>query len=242
MALVGGVNLMITPMFHIGMGQAGMLSPDGQCYVFDQRANGMVPGEAVAVVLLKPLSKAVADQDHIYGCIKASGVNYNGKGNGITAPNPLSQAKLLQDIYDQYHINPETIQYIIPQSLGSKLGDPIEIQVLTDTFAKYTGKKQYCAIGSVKPLIGHTFAASGVVSLISMLMAMKHRTILAMNNYETSNEYIDFKNSPFMPNRENQEWLSPDNQPRIGAISTTGTNGTNAHAVIEEYLPREKEY
>jgi acyl transferase domain-containing protein/thioesterase domain-containing protein len=236
-ALAGGVNLLITPLIHIGLSQADMLSPEGKSYVFDQRANGMVPSEAVAVVLLKPLSKAISDKDHIYGCVKASGVNYNGKGNGITAPNPDSQAKLMKDIYDKHHIDPKYIQYIIPQSLGSKLGDPVEIEALTNAFGKYTDQKQYCAIGSIKPLIGHTFAASGVVSLISMVMAMQNRTILAMHNYESNNEYINFKASPFIPSLKNQKWEPTDNRPRMGAISTTGTNGTNAHTVIEEYLP-----
>lgn len=237
MALVGGVSLLISPLAYIGMSEFGMLSSDGKCYVFDKRANGLVPGEAVAVVLLKPLSKAILDNDQIYGCIKASGVNYDGKTNGITAPNPLSQVELLNGIYQKYHINPADIQYVMAHSVGSKLGDPLEVQALSTTFSQYTTKKQYCSLGSIKPLIGHTFAASGVVSLITMLLAMKHQTILALHNYEASNEYIRLSDSPFMLNTENQTWKTGNSQPRLGAISTTGISGTNAHAVIEEYLP-----
>ncbi|WP_139487920.1 SDR family NAD(P)-dependent oxidoreductase [Brevibacillus dissolubilis] len=237
MALAGGVNLMVSPMLHVGMGSVGMLSPDGTCSVFDQQANGLVPGEAVAVVLLKPLSKAIADQDHIYGCIKASGINYSGKTNGMTAPNPVAQAELMEQVYDRYQINPADIQYVMAHSVGSQLGDPIEVQALTSAFKSYTDEKQYCAIGSVKPLIGHTFAASGVVSLISMLMAMRDQTILALHNYESPNAYIHFPNSPFIIPTENTAWTTRPNQPRLGAISTTGISGTNAHAVIEEYIP-----
>ncbi|AOY76263.1 thioester reductase domain-containing protein [Clostridium formicaceticum] len=240
MALVGGINLMISPMMYIGMSNMDMLSLDGKSYVFDQRANGLVPSEAVAVVLLKPLSKAILDKDHIYGCIKASGVNYNGKSNGLAVPNPLSQAELMNNIYNKYNINPANIQYVLSHSVGSKLGDPIEVQALSNAFNKYTDKKQYCNLGSIKPLIGHTFAASGVVSLISMLMAMKEQTIPALYNYQSSNEYINFKEGPFFLNLENQTWTTENNQPRMGAISTTGISGTNAHAVIEEYLPRQK--
>ena len=214
-----------------------MLSTNGKCYVFDRRAAGLIPGEAVAAVLLKPLSKAIADRDHIYGCIKASGVNYDGKTNGIAAPNPVSQTDLLKNIYDKYRINPNKIQYVLAHSVGSKIGDSIEFEALTKAFKGYTSNKQYCNIGSFKPLIGHTFAASGVVSIIGMLMAMKYRLIPATFNYEFCNEYIDFTESPFIINTENQPWPTKDNQTRLGVVSTTGISGTNAHAVIEEYLP-----
>ena len=237
MALAGGVSLLMSPMPYIGLSEFDMLSPDGKSYVFDQRANGLVPSEAVAVVLLKPLSKAILDEDHIYGCIKASGVNYDGKTNGITAPNLLRQAQLIEDIYDKYDIDPDNIQYVMSHSVGSKLGDSIEVQALSNAFGKYTDKKQYCVLGSVKPSIGHTFAASGVVSLISILMAMKYETIPALCNYETNNEYINFAESPFTLYRENQIWEMKNQQPRLGTVSTTGISGTNAHAVVEEYIP-----
>ncbi|HEX3030050.1 MAG TPA: SDR family NAD(P)-dependent oxidoreductase [Clostridia bacterium] len=235
MALAGGVSLMISPAVYVGLSKADMLSPDGESYVFDRRANGMVPGEAAAAVLLKPLSKAIADKDYIYGCIKASGVNYSGKTNGITAPSPVAQAELFEDIYRKYNIKPENIQFVLAHSVGSKLGDCIEVQALTSAFRKYTHQKQYCAIGSLKPLIGHTFAASGVVSLIGMLMAMKNKAIPALLHYESNNEYINFLESPFIVNKENVEWTVKNGQPRLGVISTTGISGTNAHAVIEEY-------
>ncbi len=235
MVLAGGVSLMISPAVYVGLSKADMLSPDGESYVFDRRANGLVPGEAAAAVLLKPLSKAIADKDYIYGCIKASGVNYSGKTNGITAPSPVAQAELLEDTYKKYNIQPENIQFVLAHSVGSKLGDCIEVQALTSAFRKYTHQKQYCAIGSLKPLIGHTFAASGVVSLIGMLMAMKNKAIPALHNYESNNEYINFLESPFTVNKENMEWTVKNGQPRLGVISTTGISGTNAHAVIEEY-------
>ena len=235
-AIAGGVSLNISPGIYAGLSSANMLSPDGKSYVFDQRANGLVPGEAVAVVVLKPLSKAIRDNDRIYGCIKASGVNYNGKSNGITAPNPLSQAELFKNVYEKNGINPSDIQCLISHSVGSKVGDTIEIQALTSVFREYTGEKQYCSISSVKPLVGHTFAASGAVSLIAMLMAMKNKTLLALNNFEKENQYINFSESPFLPSKENRSWESKDGRPRIGALSTSGISGTNAHMVVEEYI------
>ncbi|PAY12901.1 SDR family NAD(P)-dependent oxidoreductase [Bacillus sp. 7705b] len=240
MALAGGVSLNISQMSYEALTKAEMLSPDGQCKVFDQDANGLVPGEAVAAVLLKPLSKAIEDQDHIYGCIKASGVNYDGKTNGMTAPNPFSQAELIESIYEKYQINPLDIQYVMAHSTGSNLGDPLEVQALTGAFSKYTKQKQFCTIGSIKSLIGHTFAASGVVALISMLMAMKNQTIPATHECQSSNPYIQFAESPFVLHKENQPWIRKNHNPRMGTISTTGISGTNAHAVIEEYIPNEQ--
>lgn len=242
MALAGGINLLMTPWVYQSMNRSGMLSPDGNTRVFDQRANGLVPGEAVAVVLLKPLSKAKADGDRIYGCIKASGVNYDGKTNGITAPNPLRQAELLKNIYDRYQIDPSDIQYVISHSTGSQLGDPIEVQALADVFAGCgSGGTRRCVLGSIKPLIGHTFAASGVVSLIAMLKAIAHQTMPATHRFETCNRYINLERTPFTIERQNQPWLRRETLPRLGAISATGISGTNAHAVIEEYIAEDPE-
>ena len=118
-----------------------MLSEDGKCYTFDKRANGMVPGEAVAVVVFKRLSQAEADGDPIYAVIKGSGINYDGKTNGITAPSGVSQTNLLKAVYDQYRVNPEEIEYIVTHGTGTKLGDPIEINALYDAFKDYTSRQ-----------------------------------------------------------------------------------------------------
>ncbi|NEW09012.1 SDR family NAD(P)-dependent oxidoreductase [Paenibacillus sp. SYP-B3998] len=235
MALVGGINLFVSPMVHVGMSMLDLLSPTGKSYVFDDRADGLVPSEAVAVVLLKPLSKAIRDKDQIYGCIKGSGVNYNGKGHGIMSPNPLRQAELINNTFDKYQIDPLNIQYTIASSVGTKLGDAAEIDGLRKAFSKYSNE-QYCSIGSIKPLIGHTFAASGIVSLLTMLMAMKEQTILGLHNYKNSNENIDFSKTPFIASTSDQPWTRQKNQPRLGAISTSANSGTNAFAVIEEYI------
>lgn len=237
MALAGGINLLASPMIYLGLGKVDMLSHDGACPVFDQEANGMIPGEAVAVVLLKPLSKAIADGDNIYGTIKATGVNYDGTTNGITAPDPVSQAALIRKVYEQYNIHPRDIQYAIAHSVGSKLGDPVEVMGLNNAFSSYTQDRQFCHLSSIKPLIGHTFAASGVVSLVTMLLAMKHETLPGNHHYKHSNEYIDFNKTPFIVAKDNSTWDTVTGKPRLGIIGTTGINGTNAHAVIEAYIP-----
>jgi polyketide synthase PksM len=237
LALAGGASLIMSPLMYTALGKLNLLSPDGHCYAFDQRANGMVIGEAVAAILLKPVAKAIADGDRIYGCIKANGVNYDGRTNGITVPDPSSQTELITQTYERYGIDPTRIQYVMAHSVGSPLGDPIEFQALHRAFRAYTDQQGFCTIGSIKPLIGHTTAASGVVGLIAMLLAMQHQTIPATQNFASPNTDITFESSPFVLHTANQVWHTPSHQPRLGAVSTTGISGTNAHVVIEEYVP-----
>ena len=239
-AIAAGVNLMLTPEVYVAATQAGMLSSDGKCFAFDKRANGMVPGEAVAVVVLKPLSQAVAEGDPIYATILGSGINYDGKTNGITAPSGISQRYLLQSVYDQFQINPEKIGYLVTHGTGTKLGDPVEINALFDAFKNYTKKQRYCALTSTKTNFGHTFAASGLVSVISLVQAFRHEIIPASLHCEQENDYIQWKKSPFYVNKSNQPWPQLPGKDRIGAVSAFGMSGTNAHMVLQDYS-REQE-
>ena len=267
-AIAAGVNLLLTPVPYIGMSQAGMLSENGKCYTFDKRANGMVPGEAVAVVLLKRLSRAEAEGDPIYAVIKGSGINYDGKTNGITAPSGVSQTALLKAVYDQYRVDPGEIEYIITHGTGTKLGDPVEINALNDAFKDYTSlqraplpgalragmsKQGYCALTSTKTNFGHTFAASGLVSLISLVQAIRHETIPASLHCEQENDFINWKESPFYINKKTKPWPNPfsegdaasgtfgNGKTRTGAVSAFGMSGTNAHMVVQSYASAPKD-
>ncbi|ESQ08587.1 MAG: hypothetical protein N838_21930, partial [Thiohalocapsa sp. PB-PSB1] len=237
MALAGGVTLQTTKEFHILTSKANMLSKDGKCFAFDHRANGFVPGEAVGAVLLKPLQDAERDGDHIYAVIKGSGINQDGKTNGITAPSAPSQTELECEVYDRFGIHPESISYIEAHGTGTQLGDPIEIQALTDAFRRYTSDTGYCAIGSVKTNIGHTQLAAGMAGLIKILLCMQHRKLVPSLHYEEANGHIDFVDSPFYVNTEYRDWQAHSGEPRRAAISAFGFSGTNAHLVIEEYAP-----
>jgi acyl transferase domain-containing protein/acyl carrier protein len=239
MALAAGVNLMLTPQIFEMLSQAGMLSKTGRCYAFDRRADGMVPGEAVAVVVLKRLSRAEADGDPIYAIIKASGINYDGKTNGITAPNGISQTELLKSIYSKYQVDPEEIEYIVTHGTGTKLGDPVEINALYEAFKDYTKKQRYCALTSTKTNFGHTFAASGLVSLISLIMALRHATIPASLHCEEENDYINWRKSPFYINKASKPWPRTSLKSRTGALSAFGMSGTNAHMVVQSYSKKE---
>ena len=241
LALAGGVCVMAGPGVHIMASKAGMLSPDGRCYAFDQRANGFVPGEGVGVVLLKRLDDATRDRDRIYGIIRGWGVNQDGKSNGITAPNPNSQKRLEQTIYKKFTINPAEIQLVEAHGTGTSLGDPMEVEALTESFQGYTRKENYCALGSVKSNIGHLAAAAGVASAIKLLLALRHRKLPPTIHYATLNEHINLEHSPFYINTECKEWNVPMGGKRRAAVSSFGFSGTNAHVVIEEWAPPEED-
>jgi polyketide synthase PksN len=234
-AIAAGVNLILVPRVFEMLNQAGMLSGDGRCFAFDKRADGMVPGEAVVAVVLKRLSRAEADRDRIYAVIKGSGINYDGKTNGITAPGGGSQSELLKAVYEQFQVNPEAIEYIVTHGTGTRLGDPVEINALYDTFKEYTDKQGYCALTSTKTNFGHSFAASGLVSLIGLVQALRHETIPASLHCEEENEYINWQASPFYVNKANRPWPMAAGKKRTGAVSAFGMSGTNAHLVVEDY-------
>lgn len=238
-AIAAGVSLILAPETLLRMEQAGMLSEDGRCSAFGEQANGMVPAEAVAVVVLKRLSQAIADADPIYAVIKGSGINYDGKTNGITAPSEIAQAQLLKSIYDNYQVNPEEIDYIVTHGTGTRQGDPVEISALQSAFKAYTTKQGFCAITSVKSNIGHTLAASGLVSLMSLVQALHHETIPASIHAEEENTYIQWKESPFFINKTAKSWPQKNGQSRVGAVSSFGMSGTNSHVVVESYVPEQ---
>ncbi|NVO12145.1 MAG: polyketide synthase of type I, partial [Bacteroidales bacterium] len=238
LALAGGVYVMTGPEMHIKTAQSGMLSQDGRCYTFDQRSNGFVPGEGVGVVMLKRLADAERDQDTIYGVIQGWGVNQDGKTNGITAPNPESQTRLEQEVYDKYRIDPASIQLIEAHGTGTKLGDPIEVDALKQSFKKYTQKKDYCALGSVKSNIGHCLTAAGSASFIKVLLALENKQLPPTINFENLNEHIDLKDTPFYVNTKLKKWELKDAERRQAAISSFGFSGTNAHLVVAEYIPQ----
>lgn len=236
-ALAGGVYITAGPSMHIKTSKSGMLSKDGRCFTFDTRANGFVPGEGVGVLLLKRLSDAVRDEDPIYGVIRGWGVNQDGKTNGITAPSVNSQIMLEKEVYERFHIHPETITLVEAHGTGTKLGDPIEVEALTESFRAFTDKTSYCALGSVKSNLGHLMMAAGVTGVMKVLLAMKHKQIPPLVHFEKLNEHIQLADSPFYLNTELTPWVPHTAGPRRASVSSFGFSGTNAHLVVEEYVP-----
>lgn len=239
MAVAGGVWLCTTPHYYIMTSNAGMLSPDGKCKAFDNGADGIVNGEGVGAVVLKPLDRALEDGDYVHGIIRSSGINQDGKTNGITAPSSLSQTRLELDVYAKGNIHPETITYVEAHGTGTKLGDPIEIEALNQSFRTYTDKRQYCAVGSVKTNIGHACMAAGVASLLKLVLALTNRQLPPSLHFEQENEHIRLEGSPFYINTDLQEWKGHDGL-RRGAVSSFGLSGTNVHMVVDGPAPNKR--
>ena len=249
MAIVGGVQVMLTPAAYISFGMAGMLSGDGKCKTFDKRANGYVRGEGVGAIFLKPLAMAEADGNHIYALIKATAENHGGRVTTLTAPNSSAQAELLIEAYEKAQIDPGTVGYIECHGTGTSLGDPIEIQALKKSFAelyKRHGRKPaaepHCGLSSVKTNIGHLETAAGIAGILKALLAIKHRQIPANIHFEEVNPYIDLANSPFYIVGQTTAWKAArdadgNSLPLRAGVSSFGFGGANAHIVLEEYVP-----
>ncbi|CAM2011292.1 SDR family NAD(P)-dependent oxidoreductase [Acanthopleuribacter pedis] len=232
-ALVGGVSLYLGPEPYLGLCASGMLSADGRCKTFDNRADGFVPGEGVGAVVLKRLADAEADGDRIEAVIIGSGINQDGKTNGITAPSSTSQAALEREVYRRNGIAADSIGYVETHGTGTKLGDPIEIEALTTVFREH-GATGPCAVGSVKSNLGHTSAAAGVASLHKVVHCLQQRTLVPSLHFREANSHLNLARSPFYVNTETKSWEQGKN-PRRAAVSSFGFSGTNAHLVVEEY-------
>lgn len=247
MALAGGVFVQSTPDFYFLAQRAGMLSKTGHCYSFDQRADGFVPGEGVGVIMLKRLDQAVADGDHIYGVIRGTGINQDGTTNGITAPSARSQEQLECSVYEKFKINPAHIQMVEAHGTGTTLGDPIEFDALVESFRKFTDKKEYCSLGTIKTNLGHTQIAAGIAGIIKILLSLKHKKMPPSLNFEKANDNIQLKDSPFYINTGLKEWdclVDAEGRfiKRLAAVSSFGASGTNAHIVIEEAPSSKKQH
>ena len=235
MAIAGGVCVLPTPTFVLAASRAGMLSPSGVCRAFDAAADGFVPGEAVASVVMKPLARALADGDHVWGVIEGSEANQDGRTNGITAPSAPSQAALLASVYERFGVDPATIGFVEAHGTGTRLGDPIEVEGLTRAFRRSTGERGFCALGSVKTAVGHTMSAAGAVGLVKVLLALAHRQIPPSLNFATPNPACEFDASPFVVNTALRAWepRGPGSV-RRAALSAFGFSGSNVHMVVSE--------
>ncbi|WP_160395836.1 SDR family NAD(P)-dependent oxidoreductase [Paenibacillus sp. MMS18-CY102] len=242
-AIAGGVNVSIHPNKYLQLGQGKFASSIGRCVSFGEGGDGYVPGEGVGAVLLKPLHKAQADGDLIYGVIKGSSINHGGKTNGYTVPNPGAQSAVIERALRHSGIDPRTISYLEAHGTGTSLGDPIEIAGLSKAFRQWTDETGFCSIGSVKSNIGHCESAAGIAGLIKVLLQLKHGELVPSLHAEKLNPNIDFGATPFVVQREGTSWERPIVErngvsrevPRRAGISAFGAGGSNAHLVVEEY-------
>jgi acyl transferase domain-containing protein/acyl carrier protein len=236
LALAGGVNLILSPAIAINFTKAGAMAPDGRCKAFDARANGYVRSEGAGVVVLKPLSKALADGDPIYAVIRGSAMNQDGRSNGLMAPNPLAQEAVLREAYRQAGVSPGKVQYVEAHGTGTLLGDPIEAQALGAVLGVERPPGRSCALGSVKTNIGHLEAAAGIAGLIKVALALRHQEIPPSLHFEEPNPHIPFNELPLRVQTALSPWPT-ESGPALAGVSAFGFGGTNAHVVLQAAPP-----
>lgn len=228
LAIVGGANLLITPEGFIGLSQFNALAPDGKCKTFDDSADGFVRGEGCGVLILKRMDDAKKDNNKIEALIKGSYVGQDGKSNGFYAPNGLSEQRVIKEAINISGLTVNDIDYIEAHGTGTSLGDFIEAQAVCEVFKN---RREKIMIGSVKSNIGHLEAASGMASVIKVLLAMKHKKIPPSINFSNPNKNINWDKIKVVDKLT--DWDKQDGRRRAG-INAFGISGTLVHIVVEE--------
>src|SRR5262249_10690416 len=202
---------------------------------FDARANGYVRADGIGVVLLKPLSKALADGDPVYCVIRGSALGQDGHSNGLMAPNGRAQESLLRRAFREAGVSPGQIQYVEAHGAGTFLGDSIEANALGAVLATGRQPNDICYVGSVKTNIGHAEAAAGIAGLIKVALALRARQIPPTLHFEKPNPQIPFEELPIRVPTRLLPWEGRG--PRLAGVSSFGFGGTSAHIVLEEFCP-----
>lgn len=230
-ALVGAVNLYTHPAKYVQLCQQHMLSPTGRCHAFGSEADGFVPGEGVAAVVLKPLEVARRDGDRILAVIKGSAINHSGRTNGYTVPSAGAQAALIERALADARVPAASISYIEAHGTGTRLGDPIELQGLRQALGGQHSAT--CHVGSIKANFGHLEAAAGMAGLSKVVLQLQHRRLAPSLHARVLNPDAGLEHSHLQIVRDTRDWTS-DNGPRRAGISSFGAGGANAHVIVEQ--------
>ncbi len=242
-AIVGGVNALITPTLYLAFSKAGMLSPTGMISPLDKSADGYVRGEGVGMLVLKKLDRAIEDNDTVHAVVRGTAVNHGGRVSSLTVPNPNAQADLVLDACDKAQVDVTTLSFIEMHGTGTPLGDPVEVNGLKKAFKQGAEVKKsgYCGISSVKGNLGHLEAAAGIAGVIKTVLSLQQQTLCAQGNFHELNPHIQLDDSPFSVIEKTCEWPHVRNEngevvPRRAGVSSFGFGGANAHTILEEYV------
>lgn len=235
LALVGGVNLILTPDMNITFSKARMMAADGKCKTFDDSADGYVRGEGCGMFVLKRLSEAELDGNPILAILRGTGVSQDGRSNGLTAPHGPSQEVAIKNALNQAGLTPGDVQYVEAHGTGTPLGDPVEIGALNNVYGAERTKDNPLLIGSVKTNIGHLEAAAGVAGLMKVVLSLQHKKIPAHRNLTKLNTYIPWKDTYIDIPVTTIEWPDSAGQALRAGVSSFGFGGTNTHVVVERY-------
>ena len=233
LALAGGTLLHMAPQYTIAETKGGFLSTDGRSRAFDAAADGYVRAEGVAVVALKRLTDALRDGDPVHAVVIGSGVNQDGRTNGITVPNPDAQAALIERVCAEAGVTPGSLQYVEAHGTSTPVGDRIEAATLGRVLSRGRRPGAPCYVGSVKTNIGHTESAAGIAGLIKTALSLEHRRIPPHLNFERPSPDIDWAALPYTIPTRALDWPAHDGPARAG-VNSFGFGGTNAHVLLEE--------
>ena len=235
LAIVAGVNLLLTPESTVTFSKLQMMASDGRCKTFDSRADGFVRGEGCGVLVMKRLSDAIAEGDRILALFRGSAVNQDGRTNGLTAPNGLSQQNVIRQALANAGVSPQQITYVETHGTGTKLGDPIEVEALAEVIGKQHADSQTCFLGAVKTNIGHLEAAAGIAGLIKTVLVLQNESIPAQLHMRQLNPLIQLAGTRFeIPSSTPKAYMRSVSSPRFTGVSSFGFGGTNAHIVLSE--------
>jgi polyketide synthase 12 len=230
-ALTGGANVILKPETTLGFSKGGYLSPDAECRAFSDDANGYVRSEGVAIALLKPLRRALADGDRIYALIRSTWINQDGRTNGMTVPSQSAQEELIRSAFDDAGIDPASAGYIEAHGTGTPAGDPIEATAIGRVIGTAAGRKAPCYIGSVKTNLGHMEFTAGMGGLIKLALVLQRREVLPNINFRRPNRALDLDALGLKVATECVRL--PAEGPLFGGLNSFGFGGANGHVVLE---------
>jgi len=234
LGIAGGVNLILSPDNLVASSRAGFLSPRGRSRTFDASADGTVFSDGAGLLLLKPLSQALAAGDPIHAVIKGTVANHNGANDWIMAPKVEAQMEMLRQACDRAGISPADLDYVELHGTGTRKGDPIEAQAIGSVVGRARPAGSPCAVGSVKTNLGHTEAAAGVAGLIKVALSLEHGELPPSLHFETPNPEIDLASLNLKLQRTLGAWPRQAERPRRAAVNSLSFGGANAQVILEE--------
>lgn len=236
-ALAGGVNIVLSAKTSVVVSAKKVLSPDGRCKAFDASANGFGRGEGCGMVVLKRLSDALADGDPILAVVRGSAINHDGRGSELSIPNAAAQQRAIADALTFAGVAPRDVQFVEAHGTGTAAGDPVEIEALAHAYGEGRPQGDPLLVGSVKTNIAHLETASGVAGFMKAVLALHKEHIPANLHFKTPNPRIPWAELPVSVVTRPTPWPRGTRR-RLGAVSSFGISGTNAHVVLEEAPPR----
>ncbi|OGR44486.1 MAG: hypothetical protein A2X35_00010 [Elusimicrobia bacterium GWA2_61_42] len=236
MVVTGGVDCFNDIFMYMCFSKTPALSADGNAKPFDASADGTALGEGLGMMVMKRLDDAVKDGDRIYAVLKGVGSSSDGKGKAIYAPSAEGQARALRNAYSVTGVSPDTVEMAEAHGTGTTVGDGVEVDALTEVYRDSRKEGTWCALGSVKSMIGHTKAAAGSAGLIKAALSLYNKTLPPTIKVTAPVKQLAAGTTPFYLNTELRPWL-PKSHPRRAAVSALGFGGANFHAVLEEYSP-----